>query len=371
MLRFTADPSEAVSEADIVWVTFDTPVDDDDRADVAYVEARIESVFPHLREHASVLISSQIPVGSTSRIAALYRRRYPGRDIHFAYSPENLRLGKALDVFRKPERIVVGTEDLRDRESLRQLLEPFCLNLVWMSNESAEMTKHALNSFLANSIAFANEIGALCEETGADAKDVERGLKTDERIGPRAYLKAGAPYAGGTLARDVLFLIGKAEQAGRPVPLLESIRRSNDLHTIWSRRKLESVLGKLQGKTIAVLGLTYKPGTDTLRRSAAVELCHWLLERNVKVNAFDPAVQRLPEDLNTGVTLCHSAGDALKGCDAAVIATEWPQFRELPAQDLVNQMKTPVVLDANRFLEKTLGGNPAIVYVAVGMPKES
>jgi UDPglucose 6-dehydrogenase len=274
-------------------------------------------------------------------------------------------------VFRKPERIVVGTEDPEDRETLRQLLEPFCRNLVWMSNESAEMTKHALNSFLANSIAFANEIGALCEETGADAKDVERGLKTDERIGPRAYLKAGAPYAGGTLARDVLFLIAKAKQAGRPAPLLESIRHSNDLHKNWSRRKLESVLGPMEGKTVGVLGLTYKPGTDTLRRSAAIELCRWLLERNVKVNAFDPAVQQLPEDLNMCVKLCHSAGGALSGCDAAVIATEWPQFRELPAQDLVSQMKTPVVLDANRFLEKTLGANPAIVYIAVGMPKAS
>jgi UDPglucose 6-dehydrogenase len=371
MLQFTTDPGEAVSEADIVWVAFDTPVDDDDRADVAYVEARIATVFPHLQDGAIVLISSQMPVGSTRRIADLYGRRYPGRDVRFAYSPENLRLGKALQVFRNPERIVVGTQDPEDRERLLPLLEPFCRNLVWMSNESAEMTKHALNSFLANSIAFANEIGALCEETGADAKDVEQGLKTDERIGPRAYLKAGSPYAGGTLARDVLFLIEKARLAGRPVPLLDSIRRSNDLHKNWPRHKLESVLGTLPGKTVGVLGLTYKPGTDTLRRSAAIELCHWLLERNLKVKAFDPAVRQLPEDVSTRVALCHSAGEALNGCDAAVIATEWPQFRELAAEDLIYQMKTPVVIDANRFLEKTLGGRAAITYIAVGMSKVS
>jgi UDPglucose 6-dehydrogenase len=370
MLRYTSDPVEAVSEADIVWVTFDTPVDEDDRADLAYVETRIQNIFPHLRDGATVLISSQMPVGSTSRIAASYREQYPGR-VRFAYSPENLRLGKAIQVFRNPERIVVGTEDDGNRETLRQLLAPFCRNLLWMSNESAEMTKHALNSFLANSIAFANEIGALCEETGADAKDVEKGLKSDERIGSRAYLKAGAPYAGGTLARDLLFLIAQAEQAERPVPLLESIRRSNNLHKNWPRAKLESVLGTLPGKTVGVLGLTYKPGTDTLRRSAAIELCHWLLERNVNVRAFDPAVQQLPEDVNMCVTLCRSAGEALTGCNAAVIATECPQFRELTAQDLMNQMKTPVVLDANRFLEKTLGAHAAIVYIAVGMPKES
>ena len=168
-----------------------------------------------------------------------------------------------------------------------------------------------------------------------------------------------------------MFLIEKAEAAARPVPLLDSIRRSNDLHKNWSRHKLESVLGTLPGKTVGVLGLTYKPGTDTLRRSAAIELCHWLLDRNVKVNAFDPAVQRLPEDLSSRVALCHSAGEALKGCDAAVIATEWPEFRELAVEDLINQMKTPVVIDANRFLEKTLGGRADVTYIAVGMPKES
>jgi UDPglucose 6-dehydrogenase len=274
-------------------------------------------------------------------------------------------------MFRNPERIVVGTRAAGEHPRLRQLLEPFSRNLVWMSNESAEMTKHALNSFLANSIAFANEIGALCEENGADSKAVEIGLKTDRRIGPYAYLGAGGPFAGGTLGRDLSFLIDSAEQAGIPIPLLESIRRSNDFHKNWPRRKLESVLGTLPGRSVAVLGLTYKPGTDTLRRSVAVELCHWLWDRQVCVNAFDPAVRQLPEDLNRRITLCHSASEALQGCDAAVIATEWPEFRELAAQDLIQQMKTPVVLDANRFLEKTLAGTSALVYIAVGMPKAS
>jgi UDPglucose 6-dehydrogenase len=376
MLRFTSDSEEAASEADIVWVTFDTPVDDEDRADTGYVEARIASLFPHLRDGATVLISSQLPVGSTRRMAALYRaawyrQRQSGREIRFAYSPENLRLGKALDAFRRSERIIVGTQNAGDREPLRQLLEPFCHNLVWMSIESAEMTKHALNSFLANSIVFANEIGTLCEETGADAKEVERGLKTDERIGPRAYLGAGGPFAGGTLARDLSFLIARAGQAGVPVPLLESVRHSNDLHKNWPRRKLQSILGELSGRTIAVLGLTYKPGTDTLRRSAAIELCHWLLEQGVNVRAFDPVVQKLPADLNSRITLCGCALQALEGCDAAVFATDWPQFRELAAPDLIGRMKSPIVLDANRFLEKTLAGHPALVYVAVGVPKET
>ena len=249
MLRFTTDLREAASQADIVWVTFDTPLDDEDHADVEYVEARVASVFPYLRDGTTVLISSQMPVGSTRRIAALFCEQYPGRDICFAYSPENLRLGKALEVFRNPERIVVGSQSGAEQQKLRQLLEPFCHNLVWMSNESAEMTKHALNSFLANSIAFANEIGVLCEENGADAKDVEDWTEDrPARWSPRL------PGSGRALRRrnsGSRFVISdrSAEQAGVPVPLLESIRRSNDFHKNWHRRKLESVLGKLSGRT--------------------------------------------------------------------------------------------------------------------------
>jgi UDPglucose 6-dehydrogenase len=366
-LSFTADFGDAA--ADIYWVTFDTPVDENDQADAGYVEDRIAELFPHLPEGATVLISSQMPAGSTQRIAKQYRDQYPERKVSFAYSPENLRLGKALQAFRSPNRIVVGHEGEADKEHLQQLLEPFCDRLLWMSIPSAEMTKHALNSFLANSVAFANEIGALCEEAGADAKEVEQGLKTDVRIGPGAYLGAGGAYAGGTLARDVSFLIDLAARYHLPAPLLESIRTSNDLHKNWPRRKLESTLGELEGKTVAVLGLTYKPGTDTLRRSSAVELCDWLLSRGAHVKAFDPSVQGFRDGLDQRIQLCPSSREALDGCDAAVIATEWPQFREITAQDVFEKMKTPVILDANRFLSRTLAAHTGLIYIAVGTPK--
>ena len=370
-LRFTDDAAEAVSQSDLVWVAFDTPVDEEDRADAAYVEGHIRSLFPWLRDGSVVLISSQLPVGSTRRIESAYRDQYPATDVRFAYSPENLRLGKALDVFRKPERIVVGTRSAEDRRRLAPVLKPFCEHLVWMSVESAEMTKHALNAFLADSIVFINEIARLCEEVGADAKEVEKGLKTDERIGPRAYLGAGAAFAGGTLARDVSFLTCKARELAVPAPLLESIRLSNDLQKNWAGRKLESLLGALAGRTVAVLGLTYKPGTNTLRRSAAIELCRWLSDRQAKVAAFDPAVKELPEELRRTINLSDSALTALKDTDAAVVATEWPQFRELSARDLIDAMRTPIVLDANRFLEKALAATPPLRYIAVGLPKES
>lgn len=367
-LRFTCDLGQAVRESNIVWVTFDTPVNDEDEADCAYVEEQIALLFPHLRPGTMVLISSQLPVGSTFRIESSYRENFPGGDVRFAYSPENLRLGKALNVFRSPDRIVVGVRTSEDRQYLIPLLTPFCENLVWMSIESAEMTKHAINAFLADSVVFANEVASLCEEVGADAQEVEQGLKTDERIGPRAYLRAGGAFAGGTLARDVSFLTMRARETGLPVPLLQSIRESNDLHKNWPRRKLASLLKRMPGSVVAVLGLTYKPGTDTLRRSSAIELCRWLAERQVTVRAFDPAVRKLPEELTGVITLCDTALEALVGTDAVVLATECPEFRELSAVDLIERMKTPTLLDVNRFLEKTIGTASGVHYITIGKP---
>jgi len=370
-LSFTSDIREAVSDCDFIWVAFDTPVDDEDRADTGYVEEQILLLFPHLREGATVLISSQLPVGSTRLMDQTYRRAHPTKTVHFAYSPENLRLGKALDVFRKPGRIVVGTRSAASRDLLMPLFTPFCDNLIWMSVESAEMTKHALNAFLANSIVFINEIAGICEEVGADAKQVETGLKTDERIGPRAYLGAGGPFAGGTLARDVAFLTSISSTLGRAIPLLDSIRKSNDLHKDWPKRKLLSVMGSVTGKNITVLGLTYKPGTNTLRRSSSIELCEWLYDQGARVTAYDPMVQDLPGDLARRITIAPTALAAAENSDAVVVATEWPQFRELSGRDLIQRMKTPVVLDANRFLEKSLqAGSGSLAYFAVGTPKE-
>jgi UDPglucose 6-dehydrogenase len=369
-LKFTTDARAAVQDAEIVWVAFDTPVDEADEADHGYVESKIVSLFPYLRPGAIVLISSQLPVGSTSRIETAYRKKYPGGDVHFAYSPENLRLGKAIEVFQNPGRIVIGARSAADRERLSVLLTPFCQNLLWMSVESAEMTKHALNAFLANSIAFINEVATLCEEVGADSRQVEQGLKSDERIGPRAYLSAGGAFSGGTLARDISFLTLRAKRSGIPVPLLESIRTSNDLHKNWPRRRLKSLLGTLDGKTISVLGLTYKPGTNTLRRSAAIELCVWLSAQGAHVRAFDPAVKSLPEELRAQITICKSAIETLEDSEAVVIATEWTDFRELKSHDVIAHMRTPVVLDASGFLRRSLGAVPGLHYVAVGLATE-
>lgn len=237
-----------------------------------------------------------------------------------------------------------------------------------MRTESAEMVKHALNSFLALSITFINEIARLCETVGADAKEVSLGLKSEPRIGPKAYLGPGGPFAGGTLARDVVTLTKLAEANGEKISVIPAIKQSNDLHRRWAFRRLQSRLGDLRGKKIAVLGLTYTTNTDTLRRSAAVELCEQLLKAGAKVSAFDPAVKNLPKELSK-ILLATDVVAVVENADAAVICTEWPQFRQIEWPKIIPQMRRPVFVDANRFLEKELKNLPGVEHLSVGRAK--
>lgn len=356
-IEFTTDASRAAA-ADVLWVAYDTPVDADDNADVEFVITAIAKTLPHLRAGTVVIVSSQLPVGSVARLEAM------APQLAFAASPENLRLGKAIEVFTKPDRVVVGVRSIDARARITELLAPITDRIEWMTVESAEMTKHAINAFLALSVTFANELASVCERVGADAKEVERGLKTEMRIGPKAYLAPGGAFAGGTLARDVAFLtqLGKAHDLA--LPLLSGVRPSNEAHKQWAQRRLVERLGALAGKTVAVWGLTYKPGTDTLRRSAAVELCRDLVARGAKVRAFDPALSAVPADL--GIELGDPAA-TLRGASALVIATEWPAFRDLDLGALLPLMERRLVVDANRFLGAKLAGLDS-EYYAVGVP---
>jgi UDPglucose 6-dehydrogenase len=364
-LEFTANLGD-VEGASIVWITYDTPVDESDRADVEYVVNRVKGLYPCVSGGAMILISSQLPVGSTRKLEELYRRLLPDGNATFAYSPENLRLGKAIEAFTRPERVVVGVRAAGDRDRIARMLQPFTENIEWMSVESAEMTKHALNAFLATSVAFTNELAGLCERVGADAKEIERGLKSDPRIGPRAYLSPGGAFSGGTLARDLSFLVEMGRAESLPVHLLSSIRLSNESHKTWPRRRLLEVLGGLQGKTVAVLGLTYKPGTDTLRRSVAVETCRWLSQQGATATAYDPAVRALPDEFTNLIDLRPSIEQALRGAAAAIVATEWPEFTSIEADSLISWMERPLVLDPGRFLESRLGKDERIQYLSVG-----
>ena len=358
-LSFTTDAKKACANADLLWVTYDTPVNECDESDVSLVLSNIRSVLPHLPKTALVLISAQFPVGTCAQL----EKEFP--HFQFACSPENLRLGKAIDSFEKAERIVVGIRNDSAKPLLEKLFAPFSSRILFMRTESAEMVKHALNSFLALSITFINEVARLGEHVGADAREISAGLKSDPRIGTKAYLSPGGPFAGGTLARDVVTLTELAKSRKENLPVIAAIKQSNDAHRVWAFRTLQSSLGDLGGKTIAILGLTYTPNTDTLRRSAAVELCQQLLTTGATVNAFDPAVKSLPPELGQ-ISLANDIATALHKADAAAICTEWPQFRQTDWARIIPQMRRRLVVDPNRFLQNELKNLAGVEHLSVG-----
>jgi UDPglucose 6-dehydrogenase len=373
-LRFSTDP-EVLARASRAWITFDTPVDDDDNADVEWVLARSEELLAPLPTGALVIVSSQLPVGSVALLQARCAAHRGHVGLRFACVPENLRLGSALDSFHAPDRIVAGVRSEEDRQELAELLAPFCDHLEWMRVESAEMTKHALNGFLATSVAFINEVAAICESVGADAEEVSRGLKSERRIGPRAYLAPGESFAGGTLARDIGFLRGLAARHGLPAHVFAGVAEGNAAHRYWTRRKLLELLGSgdndkraLAGITVAIWGLTYKPGTDTLRRSSAIELCGWLADVGAVVRAHDPAVTALPSSLARNIELCSSALEAVAGADVLVVCTAWPDYREVRGEEIRSALARAIVIDPPGSLQDSLASLPELRYVRVGKP---
>ena len=358
-LRFSTDPKTACADVAVLWLCYDTPVNDNDESDAQFVLEKLRRCLTHLPAGALVLISSQLPVGTCPGL----EKEFP--QFHFACSPENLRLGKAIEAFEKAERVIVGIRDDRKKPLLEQLFKPFTSQVLFMRTESAEMVKHALNSFLAVSITFINEIARLCEHVGADAKEVSMGLKSEPRIGPRAYLGPGGPFAGGTLARDVVTLTRLGAETGETLALIPAIKESNDEHRGWMLRQVQTRIGDLTNRTIAVLGLVYTPNTDTLRRSAAVELCQQLRSAGAEVQAFDPVIRKTAPELGT-VKLVHDAETALAQADAAVICTEWPQFREVDWTKAISKMRRALIIDPNRFLEKPLQGVAGAEHISVG-----
>lgn len=365
-LSFTDDIAEAVSSADLVWISFDTPVDDDDVADVGYVLDRVRRTFPYLKDGAVVLISSQVPVGSTVLLEHDFAAVAAGRQVSFAYSPENLRLGDAIRVFTQSERIVIGVRGDHARKVIEPVLKRFCDTLLWTRVESAEMVKHALNSYLATCITFTNEIASICESVGADMSEVELALRLDPRIGKRAYVRAGSAFGGGTLARDVQFLKVIAGDHDARVPVLTAVLESNDHHKGWVARHLRRQLGALKGKEIGVLGLAYKAGTDAIRRSLAIEIIEELLTDGADVTVFDPKVSTLPEPLSSAVAIASSVDAVFADSEAVVLATEWPEFRELNFQALVPSMKRALLIDQNAFASKQLSGFGGLDYIVAG-----
>ena len=365
LLTVTAEPS-ALADRDVVWVCHDTPVDEEDRADVDSVLGKVEAAFPHMKDGAVVLVSAQLPVGSVARLERAFARVAAGRTVGFACSPENLRLGRAVEVFRNPGRIVIGVRDARTRKVLEPLLSRFCDDLIWTTVESAEMAKHALNAFLAVSVTFANELAVICGRVGADARAVEAALRTDPRVGRNAYVRPGAAFAGGTLARDVRFLATAGQHHRLRTPLIASIIESNDAHRSWPLDELHRRLGDVAGRRIAILGLAYKPGTNALRRSAAIEYARALVAEGAQVQAFDPVVRALPAELGQGIVIADDPRRALRGASAVLVATEWPELRQLTAEDFADAQDGCLVLDPGRWLSPAVAASARLSVISIG-----
>jgi UDPglucose 6-dehydrogenase len=363
-LRFTQDPRVALQDAYVLWITFDTPVDEQDNADISSLEKNFDKIAPFIHDEMKIIISSQVPVGFTRQLQNQFYKKNPGKKVYFSYSPENLRLGKALKTFLEPDRIIIGGNP-DEKEQFLPVFTSISDRLEWMSIESAEMTKHAINAFLATSICFANEVATLCECMGANAKEVERGLKTEERIGPKAYLNPGNAFSGGTLARDVRFLQNMGKKNLLPMYLINSVLESNDFHKKWIQRKCLETMGELKGKHITVLGLTYKPGTNTLRRSMSVELCRWLKDQGAEVTAIDPAIHELPSELLDVISLSSDLAGSVEIADCIIIATEWPDFRKIETY-IITTMRGKIIIDPNGFMEVILGNVHNLQYFAVG-----
>ena len=368
-LSFGTDYSDGLSDINVLWVCIDTPVDAEDNANIDAVLDAIKKCLAVVPNNTKVIISSQLPVGSIAKLEAYCKSNLASKNIIFAASPENLRLGDAITIFLKPDRIVVGVRNEREKMDFYEIFHRISSNLEWMSTESAEMTKHAINSFLANSIVFANEIAIICEQVGADAKEVERGLKSESRIGPKAYLSPGGAFAGGTLARDVQFLNHLSAQEGLITPLLGSIRVSNDNHKDWVKAKLQSQFTSLSGKSIALWGLVYKAGTNTLRRSEAVELGNWLIACGANLHIFDPSITELPNEWGSKALLHQSHQASLRLVDALVIG---PQFKESNFECDINDgqenIKKLVVIDPFRAFFNSYGKSAAN-YFSVGLTR--
>jgi UDPglucose 6-dehydrogenase len=351
-LTFETNLGSALSEAEFALLTLDVPVDDRDEPDVSSVLDLAIEIAQRAREGATVVVMSQVPVGTCDRIKVAVEEAAPGREVRLAYVPENLKLGTAIERFLEPPLLVIGADDADSAREAERLLAPIRVAPLRMDLRSAEMTKHALNAFSATCISFANELAHLCEETGADGTAVAAALGQDPRAGPETPLRAGLGFSGGTLARDlsVLRAIGRSDGSG--TPLLDGVLAVNQKQRGLIVEKLRGQYGSLGGLSLSVFGLTYKPGTSTLRRSMSLEVIGALTGQGSTIRAYDPMadLRELPSGLPIEVR--DNPYEAVRDADGLLIMTEWSEFRDLDYGAIRQAMRQPVLVDAFNLLDR-------------------
>lgn len=370
-LTFGNDVAAAVHGAEAVFIAVGTPTRrGDGHADVSYVNAAAEQVALALTDYAVVITKSTVPVGTGRRIEEIMRRARPDGQFDVASNPEFLREGSAIGDFMRPDRVVIGTESERAREVLRRLYRPLYLieaPILFTTLETAELTKYAANSFLAMKVTFINEMADLCEKVGADVHDIARGIGLDGRIG-RKFLHAGPGFGGSCFPKDTLALMRIAQDWGAPSRLVEATVAVNDARkSSMAARVIQAAGGSVHGKTIAILGLTFKPETDDMRDAPSLPIVSRLAEEGAAIRAYDPVGNDLARPMLPGsVTFCADAYEAVTGADILVLITEWNEFRALAPARLQELMRGRLLMDLRNVFDPAAMQAAGFDYRGIG-----
>ncbi len=369
-LRFTTGLAEAVQDADAVFIAVGTPSRrGDGHADLRYVHAAAEEVGRALNHFTVIVNKSTVPVGTGDAVERIIRTANPDADFAVVSNPEFLREGAAIDDFKHPDRIVIGGEDARALDVMRAIYRPLYLNkspVVEMSRRAAELTKYAGNAFLATKITFINEIADLCEKVGADVQDVARGIGLDNRIGSK-FLHAGPGYGGSCFPKDTLALLKTAQDFEAPQRIVEAVVAVNDNRKRAMGRKVIAAMGgDVRGKTVAILGLTFKPNTDDMRDSPAIAIIQTLQDAGAQIRAFDPEGMDQAKLVLDHIDYCANAYEAMDGADALVIVTEWDAFRALDLDRAAGLLRQSLMVDLRNIYPRNLVEKAGFTYHAIG-----
>ncbi|HAE47722.1 MAG: UDP-glucose 6-dehydrogenase [Tistrella sp.] len=371
-LGFTTDLAQAVRDAEVVFIAVGTPSRrGDGHADLSYVFEAVRQVAMAADGYRLVVTKSTVPVGTGAKVKALLAETRPDLPFDVASNPEFLREGSAIEDFMRPDRVVVGTETAQARELMTELYRPLFLAetpIVHTTIESAELIKYAANAFLATKITFINEVADLCEKVGADVQDIARGIGLDGRIG-RKFLHAGPGFGGSCFPKDTRALVSSAQEYNAPLSLVEQVVASNEAR---KRRMADRVIaaagGSLAGKTVGVLGLTFKPNTDDMREAPSLDIVPALIRAGATVRAYDPEGMAEARRLLDRVVWAEDAYDAVTGADVAVLVTEWNQFRALDLDRVKAAMKTPVMVDLRNVYKPEEMAARGFAYSSIGRP---
>ncbi|HXO97934.1 MAG TPA: UDP-glucose/GDP-mannose dehydrogenase family protein [Chthoniobacterales bacterium] len=369
-LHFSGSIEEGVDNSEVVFIAVPTPPQTDGSVDLTYIERVAREIASVLKEYRVIVDKSTVPVKTGEKVADTIRRyNKVNVDFDVVSNPEFLREGCAVADLLEPDRIVIGSNSERALAIMKKVYEPFMAPIMVTDINSAELIKHAANSFLALKISYINALSAICEASGADVEKVADGIGADKRIG-RSFLNAGLGYGGSCFPKDIAAFIALSEQIGEPFQLLREVQRINQRQRERFVKKLRDKLWVLKEKRIAVWGLTFKPDTDDVRSSVAVDLVNDLLQEGAQVTAYDPKGNERVQELKLcpGVRLANSALEAVQDAETLVLATEWPDFSNVDLTEVRRRMHTPIVFDGRNLFDPATMRDLGFQYYAIGRP---